>query len=43
MRWAGDIACIGEIRKAYILVRKVEEKNHMRDRWDGRIVIQWTS
>jgi hypothetical protein len=43
MRWAGRIACMGEMRNAYnILVGKPEERRLLgrsRSRWEGKVRI----
>jgi hypothetical protein len=37
MKWAGDVACMGEMRNAHILVEK-PERDHSKDKGtDGRI------
>jgi hypothetical protein len=43
MRWAGHVACVGEMRNAYkILVRKPEERNLSEDlSVAGRIILEW--
>ena len=43
MRWAGNIARVGERRGVYrVLVGKPEGKNHLRERAvDGRIILRW--
>jgi hypothetical protein len=42
-RWAGHVACIGEMRNAYkILVGKPAGKSYSEDLdVDGRIVLEW--
>jgi hypothetical protein len=42
MRWAGHVACMGEIRNAYnILVGKPEGTDHSEDLGiDGKITLQ---
>jgi len=41
IRWAGNVACIGEGRGLYkVLVGKPED--HLKDRGvDGRIILRW--
>jgi hypothetical protein len=43
MRWAGLVACMGEMRDVYgVLVGKPEGKNHLEDPGvDGRIILKW--
>jgi hypothetical protein len=43
MRWAGDVARMGEKRGAYrILVGRPEEGDHLGDPGvDGRIILKW--
>ena len=44
MRWAGNVACMGERRGVYrvVLVGKPEGTNHLEDpRVDGRITLRW--
>ena len=43
MRWAGNVACMGERRGVYRdLVGKPERKDHLEDPGvDGRIILRW--
>jgi hypothetical protein len=44
MRWAGNVACMGEGRNVYrVLMGKPEGKNHLKDQGiDGRMGSKWT-
>jgi hypothetical protein len=43
MRWAGHVACKGEIRDVYrVLVGKPERRGHLQDPGvDGRTILRW--
>jgi hypothetical protein len=43
MRWAGNVACVGERRGVYrVLVGKPEGKNYLEEPGvDGRIILRW--
>ena len=43
LRWAGHVACMGEMRGAYrILVKNLREEDRLEDSdLDGRIILKW--
>jgi hypothetical protein len=43
MRWAGNVACMGETRNAYkILFKNLKGRDHLEDLGvDRRVILKW--